>query len=343
MPTPVSQVGGQAVLEGVLMRAPGSFAVAVRRATGEIVVRERPWRSWSDRHAILRLPVVRGAVVLVESLLAGVEGLSFAAEQAGLNGPLAPAVVDSVGGAPEERKPAASAMLTSLLLAMGLGLGLFVALPHGMAVGLGHLFGGLPLTSVAFHLLAGVCKLTVLLTYLALLGRLPDVRRLFMYHGAEHKVIAAYEAGDSLDVLHARRHSTFHARCGTSFLLWLVVLAFVLFSVLFPLLPSLGSGWRGHALALAVKVPLMLPLAGVAYELNRWAASRLQRRWVRALAAPGFWMQRLTVREPTDEMLEVALVALKASLSRSRKAVQVTAPDARFAYQSFADVCARQV
>jgi uncharacterized protein YqhQ len=342
MPTPLSQVGGQAVLEGVLIRSPGSFAVAVRRATGEIVVREHPWRSWLDRNALFRLPVLRGAVVLVEGVLAGVEGLSFAAEQAGAHGPLAPAAVGSVGGCHRQAKSWLSTLM-SFGLALAFGVLLFVALPHALAVVVGRLAGGLAMQSVAFQMVTGGCKLVVFFLYLLLIGRLPEVRRLFMYHGAEHKVIAAFEAGDVLDVAHAQRHTTFHARCGTSFLLLLVLLAMASFALLFPLLPALGEGWQAHVVAVALKIPLMLPLGGLAYEFNRWASTCMHRPWVRMLTAPGRWLQSLTVVEPTDDMVEVALVALKASLSRSRKAVVVSAPDPRFSYQKFADVCARQV
>ncbi len=137
-----------------------------------------------------------------------------------------------------------------------------------------------------------------------------------MYHGAEHQVIAAFEAGEPLDVAHARRHTTFHARCGTSFLLVVVVAAILVFALVFPLLPGLGDGALGHLAAVGLKVPLLLPVAGLAYEVNRWAATRLERRLVRWLVTPGFWLQRLTTREPDDAMLEVALLSLRAALAR---------------------------
>lgn len=331
------------MVEGVLMRAPGSCAVAVRRNSGEIVVRERPWRSWEDRWPILRAPVIRGVATLLEGLVVGMEGVSFSADQAGMHGDLAPAVIDSIGSAPRQAQIGMFSLGLSLMGALFFGLGLFVALPHALTVALGKLLGGLAVQSLAFQAVAGGFKLLVFIGYLRILGWLPEIRRLFMYHGAEHKVIACHEAGDTLDLQHARRYGTQHARCGTSFLLAVVLLAVALFALVLPLLPWLGADWRGHALVVGLKVPLMLPVVGLAYELNRWAAARLTQRWVRWLVAPSFWLQRLTVREPTDEMLEVALVALKASLSRGGRPLVNTVAESTLVYQSFADVCARQV
>ena len=329
------------------MRAPGGFAVAVRRPTGEIVVRKRAWNSLAERWPVLKLPILRGIAVLVESITGGFEALSFAADQAGLNGDLAPAVVDRMGRAipanPPPPKASWVSSAVSFALAALFAISLFIVAPHAMAVGIGKLLGGINVQTVGFQIIAGLCKLGIFVGYLALLGRVPEIKRLFMYHGAEHKVIATFEADEPLDVAHARRHTTFHARCGTSFLLVVVLLAIVLFSVIFPLLPQLGSGWRTHFITIGLKIPLMLPVAGLAYEFNRWAANHLERPGVRLLVAPGFFMQRLTVSEPTDDMLEVALAALEAALASGRKASACAQANQGLAYQKFADVCARQV
>jgi uncharacterized protein YqhQ len=331
MPAPKT-AGGQAVIEGVMMRAALGLAVAVRRPSGELVVKDRVWPSLKDRFPIFGLPLVRGIVILIETLQGGLDALNFSAEQAESGR-------DGATDAPAAGGPSLSTTLT-LLLALTLGLGLFVALPHGLTVLVGSWLGGLALTSVWFHLLAGAFKLGIFISYLGALSLLPDVRRLFMYHGAEHKVIAAFEAKEPLDVEHARRHTTFHARCGTSFVLVVVVAAILIFALVFPLLPALGEGWSSHLLAILIKVGLLLPVAGLAYEVNRFAADHLHLTLVRWLVTPGFWLQRLTTREPTDDMLEVGLASLRAALKRNELAAE-SADESLAVYRDYADLAAR--
>jgi uncharacterized protein YqhQ len=348
MPAPaLPSACGQAVLEGILMRSAGSLAVAVRRPSGEIVVRERAWRPLVARRPLLALPILRGIASLLESCMAGLHGLSFAAEQAGMGGPLANARIDASVLGPQPARESSEAppnwlsMALCLTVAICLGLSLFVALPHMMAVLLTRLFGHpLALQSLAFGALTGLCKLLVFFTYLACLGTLRDIRRLFMYHGAEHMVLATYAAGEPLDLLHARAHPIQYTRCGTSFLLVFVLLTIVVFSLLFGALPDLGPGWQGHLLALLVKVPALLPTAGLAYEINLWACNHSRNSLVRALLLPGFTLQRLTTRQPIDDMLEVALVALKAALNRNNTVP--TPKPSTLVYRSFADGVARQ-
>lgn len=323
------------------MRAPGALGVAVRRPTGEIVVRQRAWQPWACRASFWRWPVLRGVAALGESLQAGFEGMAFATEQAGMHGPLAPAAVGSARGFEPDPAPGRLAALGSFAFALVLGMTLLVVLPHGLAVLLSKLWGGLAVQSLAFQGLASVAKLLVFGAYVGLLGQLPEVRRLFMYHGAEHKVIAAYEAGEPLDVRHAMKYGTFHGRCGTGFLVMFVVLTMGTFALLMPWLPARFAGWSGHAVAMGLKTLLLVPLAGVAYEIHRSTVRRMGRPWAKVLLAPGFWLQRLTMREPTDPMVEVAVAALKAALS-GRAPVMVDAKKSSFAYRKFADACARQ-
>lgn len=336
MPAPASNVGGQAVIEGVMMRAASGLAVAVRRPSGEIVVREKLWKSISARFPIFKLPFLRGVVVLIETLASGMDALTFSAEQ----------FEEQVAGDDAEEKPAASASsrfatAATLGLAFVFGIGLFVVLPHALTYFVGTFFGGLALKSITFHLVAGAFKLTIFVCYLALLSVLPDIRRVFMYHGAEHKVIATHEAGEPLDVQHARKHSTFHARCGTSFLLVVVVAAIALFALVIPLIPGLGEGFGSHFAAVLLKIPMLLPIAGLAYEINRWAANHLSHPLVRIIVTPGFLMQRLTTSQPDDEMLEVALTSLKAALRRH--AVGSELDDPVEVYQDFTEICLRLV
>ena len=284
---------------------------------------------------MLKLPLLRGIVVLFETLVAGMDALSFSADQVE-----AATRKDEGGSKAARRGSAGSKLATGMTFAFALlfGMGLFIALPHGLSALVGRAFGGLSLDNVAFHALTGAFKLAIFVSYLGLLSLLPDVRRVFMYHGAEHKAIATYEAGEPLDVAHARTHTTFHARCGTSFLLVVVLFAVALFVIVFPLLPGLSNNLGGHATAIGIKILLMLPVGGAAYELNRWAASRLQNPLVRALVAPGFLMQRLTTREPNDEMLEVALGSLKAALIRNEAAER---SDGVVVYKGYADLQSR--
>ncbi len=331
MPAPIQNVGGQAVIEGVMMRAGAGVSVAVRRPSGEIVIRANASPTLGERFPIFKLPLLRGVVVLVETLLIGVEALGFSAEQ-----------VEAKAGDPVSAKPTGSNLGTSLSLAIALiaGLTLFVALPHSLSILAGMAFGGFALESPVFHIVAGAFKLGIFVGYLALLSLLKDVRRVFMYHGAEHKVIATFEANEPLDVEHARTHTTFHARCGTSFLLVVVVVAIVVFAMLLPLL-GLKNEMLGHVTAVLIKVPLLLPIAALAYELNRYAAKHLNNPLVRLFVAPGFLMQRLTTREPTDEMLEVALASLVAAL-KQKATGSVQAANVAI-YQDFADVTRRVV
>lgn len=329
MPGPLSNVGGQAVIEGVMMRAASGVAVAVRRPSGQIVVRERLFESIAQRVGVLKLPFLRGIVVLIETLVSGMDALSFSAEQ----------VEEKVDRAGETTKPNKLASALTLGVALLVGICLFVVLPHGLTWFVGRFFGGLALQSLSFHLVAGGFKLSIFIGYLLALSLMPDVRRVFMYHGAEHKVIAAHEAGEPLDVEHARRHTTFHARCGTSFLLVVVVSAIVLFAIVFPLIPGLGNGFGSHALAILMKVPMFLPIAGLAYEANRYAAKHLDNPLVRLFVSPGFLMQRLTTREPSDDMLEIALSSLKAALRRNEAGVDDVDPV--IVYRDFAEICTR--
>jgi len=296
-------IGGQAVLEGVMMRSPGSFVVAVRKPDGGIAVRAEPWDNLFTRYAIFRLPLLRGAVVLIESLWNGFAALSFSAEHA----------------APEEEKgksaekPSGLAIGGTLALSLAFGLGLFVGVPHLLTWGIGQLLGHpLDTTQFAFHAVDGVLRLVIFLAYLGLISRIPEIRRVFQFHGAEHKSIWAYEKGTSLTVDDAAAQTTLHPRCGTSFLLLVVGVSIVLFATVFPMLPRMAeSDFANTLLLLAVKLPLMIPVAGVSYEIQRLSARRPNDRILRALTAPGLWLQRITTKEPTRDQLEIAVLAMR--------------------------------
>ena len=296
-------IGGQAVLEGVMMRSPGSFVVAVRRPGGEIAVRAEPWDNLFTRYRLFRLPLLRGAVVLLESLWNGLSALNFSAEHA------AP---EEEQGKPVE-KPSQLAIAMTLVVSLAMGLALFVGVPHLATWGLGKLAGHpLDTTTFAFHAIDGVLRLAMFLAYLGLISRMPDIRRVFQYHGAEHKTIWAYERLGSFDVDDAARQTTLHPRCGTSFLLLVVAVSIALFAMVLPMFGQLAENELANMLLLLlVKLPLMFPIAGISFELQRLSARHPENAILRLLTAPGLWMQRITTREPTRDQLEIAVLAMK--------------------------------
>jgi uncharacterized protein YqhQ len=308
-------IGGQAVLEGVMMRSPKSFVVAVRRGDGQIVVREQAWETLLGAVKPLRWPLLRGAIVMIESLWNGLSALNFSAEQAMPEAArqAAPAVRAASG---KEK----AALAATLAASLAIGLGLFVGAPHLLTWLLGVLLG-LPLDpkGFAFHAVDGVIKAGLFLGYLAAIARLPEIRRVFEYHGAEHKAIWTYESGEALTPDNAARHTTLHPRCGTSFLLLVLALSIVLFAAIFPFVPRVSDRALLNQLAMiALKLPLMLPLAGISYELQRLSAAPKAPRLLRAAVAPGLWLQRVTTREPSRDQLEIAVLALRRALSREQ-------------------------
>lgn len=331
-------IGGQAVIEGVMMRSPKSFVVAVRKANGSIVVRERPWLSFAERFPILKWPILRGANMLIESMYNGMNALQFSAEQA--------ATESEKDEQTQKEGVSKTSLAFTLILSLVLGVAIFKGVPHLIAYGLGEFLAqngesALPLTSVAFHLVDGAIKMCIFVGYILLISRMADVKRLFMYHGAEHKAVHAYEKGLNLDVNDTRIQSTAHPRCGTSLILLVIVTSIVVFAAAIPLLPIISQNGLIQAIfSLAVKIPLMLPVAGVAYEFQRAAAKNPNNVFVKMFIAPGMLMQRLTTREPTDEQLEISLTALRKALWRETLAVkQASASDELIeTYDSFATV-----
>jgi uncharacterized protein YqhQ len=303
-------VGGQAVIEGVMMRSPHSFAVAVRKPDGSIVVRESPWESLWDRIKFLRWPLVRGSIVLLETLWNGISALNFSAVHA------FPPEEGKDGG---KREPMSRAAMTAtIVFALAFGMGLFVALPHFLTWLLGKAFGAdLDVKSISFHLIDGVIKMAIFVAYLWLISFMKEIRRSFMYHGAEHKSIFTYEAGEELTVENAKRHPRQHPRCGTSFLLIVIISSIFMFAVIFPFVPPLlENQWLNNAVYVVVKIMLIFPIGGISYELLKLSGKYRDSALVKALIWPGLLMQGITTREPTDDQIEVALAALKKTLWR---------------------------
>lgn len=340
-------VGGQAVLEGVMMRAPRALAVCVRRADGGLVLRETPWVPLFARWPLVKRPLMRGAAVMIESMWNGLSALNFSARVAELDTtPRDTASSDAAHlGAlalevesPESRRARAA----SMVLAAAIAIALFVGLPHVLAAFGGAWLGGqaspsaADARSVGFHVLDGVFKLAIFVGYIALVRRIPEIRRVFQYHGAEHKAVTTYEERRPLTLDGARPFGTFHARCGTSFVLFVLVVSIALFAVVLPALPPVSDApLVQHLFLVLIKLPLMIPVAGVAYELNRFAAEHPRLALVQALVTPGRWMQRLTTAAPADDQVEVALTALRAALAGEAEAARGQPP--RAGVQTFRD------
>jgi uncharacterized protein YqhQ len=304
-PVPMA-VGGQAVIEGVMMRAPGVVATAVRRPDGTISVRAEEHRSLAERYPALRLPVLRGALGLVEMMIIGIRTLNYSAEIS-LEEPGAGRGTDGPSSQSQNLK-----LGVTVAVALLVGVAVFFALP-------------LFLTSVLFsvdqqpfwfNLAAGGIRVVMLLGYLAVISMMPDIRRLFEYHGAEHKAVFAFELGRPLDVPAAAAQSRFHPRCGTSFLLLVMLSAILLFSVVDAIvLFSLGEVTLVRRLL--AHLPLIPLVGGLSYELIRFSARHAESPLGRWLVAPGLWLPRITTREPDERQLEVAIAALRSALRRN--------------------------
>ncbi len=328
---PKLDVGGQAVIEGVMMRSARSFAVVCRRPNGEIVVKEDAWQPVWSRLRFLKWPFLRGGVALLEAMVNGIAALSFSANQQVLGEAEAEAAAakaeaqakdGSAGTAPAAAtgKPAAApaelskaAVVLMVITSIAMGMALFVGAPHLITWLLGF-----DSSSVAFHAVDGAIKMVILLGYLGLIGLMPDVRRVFQYHGAEHKAIYTYEQGLPLTVDNARAQTRFHPRCGTSFLLIVITTSIILFALVLRF-PISGNKVVDNLAKIAIKIPLMFPVAGIAYEAIKLSGRFAQKNlFVRMLTAPGLLLQNLTTREPTDDQLEIALVSIRKTLWRER-------------------------
>ncbi len=284
----MATVGGQAVLEGVMMRGPGNWAVAVRRPSGSIAQVSRPIDSAMARHRLLRLPVVRGVMALGESLAIGFRALAISANYAAQDEDAADGDVDT--------ELSRGALIFAFAVAIGFAIALFKVTP-------GLITEALPIKSGGwFVIVEGLIRVSLFVAYLALISLLPDLRRVFQYHAAEHKAINAYEAGEELEPEVVQRYSLIHPRCGTAFLLWVMVLAVFVFAFF---------GRPVWYWLIAERILLLPLIAGLAYELIRFAGKHQGNRVVMTVLAPGLWLQRLTTREPSLDQLEVSIRALR--------------------------------
>ncbi|HEY4612061.1 MAG TPA: DUF1385 domain-containing protein [Bacteroidota bacterium] len=308
-PSQPMQIGGQAVIEGVMMRAPGSVATAVRRSNGQIVVQKLTFHSLVERLGLKKVPVLRGAIGLVDMMYLGIKTLNWSAEIAMLDEEVKNAPTDGNGQAKKPKSQTPLVLIGTLVFALAMGIGIFFVTPLLLAT---HLFQ-LEQKAFEFNLVAGLIRITILLGYLAAISLMKDIKRLFQYHGAEHKSVFAFELSDELIPPAVQRHSRFHPRCGTSFLLIVMFVAILSFSVLDIFLIA----WFGEMtllLRLATHLPFIPVVGGIAYEFIKFSAKHSTTSWGKIIIAPGLWLQKLTTKEPDETQIEVALVALKCAL-----------------------------
>ncbi|MBI3558099.1 MAG: DUF1385 domain-containing protein [Deltaproteobacteria bacterium] len=309
-----------------MMRSPHFLTIAVRKPNNRILIKEQPWKGYADRFPLFKKPFVRGVCTLIESMVNGVEALSYSANVAVVNDP-------TTKGTAEELST--FAVFSSIFFAFVMGMALFVAAPHYLTVLLGR--AGLFESGIhnpLFHLIDGTIKVFFLVTYVFGIAFMKDVRKVFQYHGAEHKSIYAFESGEELTVANARRYSTLHPRCGTSFLLFLLIISILVFSVLFPFInmTSLSANpMLNHTFLVLIKIVLMLPVAGISYEFIRMSANKMSNPIFKALIYPGLILQKLTTREPTDEQLEIALASLKRVLVLEKSPTSISDKELEFA------------
>ena len=302
----MANVGGQAVLEGVMMRGPGNWAVAVRTPDGTIAHVSKPIDSAMARHRLLRLPILRGVMALGESLAIGFRALAISANYAAQE-----EKTDGEAADEPDTELSRGALIFAFVIAIGFAIALFKVTP-GLITEL------LPIKSGGwFVIVEGVIRVTLFVGYLAVISLLPDLRRVFQYHAAEHKAINAYEAGEELTPETVQRYSLIHPRCGTAFLLWVMVIGVFVFAFF----------GRPHWYWLVAERILLLPLiAGLAYELIRFAGKHQGNRALMTLLAPGLWLQRLTTREPSLDQLEVSIRALREVLQLEERRAPGAAP-----------------
>jgi uncharacterized protein YqhQ len=283
-------------MEGVLMRSPNFWGMAVRTPSGDMDLRAERFRSVTRRSKLFRLPIIRGALSLGETLWLGMKALTISTNIA-------------LG---EEQELSKKEIAGTLIFALVLGFGLFLVAPVLGTKGLGSFLGNSIENPVIFNLVEGFIRIAIFIAYLLVITLLSkDIKRFFAYHGAEHKAIKVYERGEELVPANARKLDTSHVRCGTSFVLYVLVLSILVFSLL---------GVEGWLYMLASRVIVIPLVAGIAFEFIMWSARHQDSTLVRALVWPGLQMQKLTTREPSDDMVEIAMTSLKKVLSMEKEA-----------------------
>jgi uncharacterized protein YqhQ len=296
----MSDIGGQAVIEGVMMRAGNVWAVAVRGSDREIIIKKE---GLLELPRPLKMPLLRGVVALVQALSIGIKALLFSAEASGH----------------EDEKPSSLSLTLTVVAAFAIAIGLFLLLPLYSTKLLGILFQSINKSSILFNFVDGIIRIAIFLIYIFSINISKEIRRVFQYHGAEHKVVHAYEAGVELTPENADKYSTLHPRCGTSFLLIVMMLSILVFSLIPKDWPFIEK-----FLSRIVLIPL---IAGLSYEFIKFSSRKMHNPFVRMMAMPGLWLQKLTTGKPSWDQIEVAIKALKEVLDNKMPQKRSVKPD----------------
>lgn len=291
-----SGIGGQAVLEGIMMRNGGKYAVAVRKPDKEIAIDVKGHVGMTEKHKWLNIPFVRGVFKFAESLSVGIKTLTYSASFF---------EDDEEESKPANKKSDDILMTVTVCISVILSIGLFIVLPFLISEFAKKVLAINSATAIA--VLEGVTRILIFLLYLVLISRMKDIQRTFMYHGAEHKCINCIEHGMELNVENVKKSSRIHKRCGTSFLLFVVVISIICFIIVSAIVPEASSGW----LKLAVRLILIPVIAGISFEILRHAGNS-DGKIINLVSKPGMWLQRLTTREPEDDMIEVGIASVEA-------------------------------
>jgi uncharacterized protein YqhQ len=322
-----ASIGGQAVIDGVMMRSPNAFVIAVRKPDGTIRLRRDHWFGLSNKLAFLKKPFLRGVLVLIETMANGIVSLNYSANMAMDEENKKKALDSGMSESDYEIQKKSSekvgfATFVSIAFSFVFGIGLFVFLPHALTALLEKWSGAKwDLQSFQFHAIDGTIKAFIFLLYIGLISFLPDIRKVFEYHGAEHKSISTFEAGEELTIENARKYPTFHPRCGTTFIFFLMFVSIILFAVIFAIVPvgAHSPVVIKHLYAMLFKMVLTFPVAGISYELIKFLGKNSNSTFGKTLSYPGKLLQKLTTREPNDQQLEIALASIKAVLFLEEK------------------------
>lgn len=298
-----TSIGGQALIEGIMMRGPHKIATAVRKPDGEITVKTQDINP-IFKSRFLKLPLVRGSVALIEAMIVGIKELMYSAEF--YEDELEEDAFDKFLRKIFKGNADQAIIYFSVAVALLISVGAFIILPN-LVAGLLKAFVDSPLI---LNLLEGVLRVGLFTVYVYLISKMEDIKRVFMYHGAEHKTIYAYENGEELTVENARKYITLHPRCGTSFLVNVLIISIIVFSFF---------GWPNPLMRIVIRLVMLPVIAGLSYEINRYIGKRENKGLAKILAKPGFLFQKLTTKEPTDDMLEVAIAAMKEVIPENKE------------------------